>query len=79
MLPLFLDGSYCTCCEVSQEDAHKPEVVENGFDHTWDIKKLNEHYDQLKKHPDGTIKTTHKGTYLVFYDFEGGIPDLILD
>ena len=68
-MPRFSDGAYCTCCEVSQEDAHDCNIVKDGFDHTWNIQSLNEHCNSLKKNADGTIKTTHKGTYLVFYDF----------
>ena len=48
------------------EEAHNIDVVKNGFEDHWDIEKLHQHYDSLKKNPDGTIKVTHKGITLLF-------------
>ena len=59
-----LDGAYCTNCPVSQEDAHKIEVVREGFEDYWTVQKLIEFYESLKKNPDGSIKITHKGSFV---------------
>ena len=66
---LHSDGAHCTRCPVTMEDAHDPDKVKAGFDDYWDKTKLKEHYASLKKNPDGTIKVTHKGTYLLINSF----------
>ena len=59
-----VDGAYCTACPVSQEDAHKIEIVRDGFEDYWTNEKLIAFYESLKKNPDGSIKITHKGSFV---------------
>ena len=48
------------------EEAHNIDVVKEGFEDYWNIEKLHQHYDSLKKNRDGTIKVTHKGITFLF-------------
>ena len=48
------------------EEAHNIDVVKEGFEDYWNIEKLHQHYDSLKKNPDGSIKVTHKGITFLF-------------
>ena len=51
------------------EEAHNIDVVKNGFEDHWTIEKLHQHYDSLKKNPDGSIKVTHKGIITFLFIF----------
>ena len=63
----YLAGAICHRCPVTMEEAHNIDVVKNGFEDHWNIEKLHQHYDSLKKNPDGTIKVTHKGIKILIH------------
>ena len=48
------------------EEAHNIDAVKKGFEDHWNIEKLHQHYDSLKKNRDGSIKITHKGIGIHF-------------
>ena len=61
----FSAGSYCTKCPIPLEKAHALEVVKNGFEDFWNIQKLHENYNQLRKNPNGTVWKSKKGIRLI--------------